>query len=270
MIGHTSNMELATGVDHLVYGWAFFGLVMFLMFWVGSYWRDDHLAPHAAPAAAAHAAPARLGAIVAAVVATCALWPAFALFNDKANQNPAPVALAALPVGWSAAPAFNAWSPNFMTPDARINAHYAQPATGRPVGLNVLYYRNQSNSKGLISSVNTMADEQAPHHQVGSGLRTEQLGTRQLMVREARMNGPEGRFLVWYWYWIDGRHTTSDIAGKLMQARAKLLFHGDDGAAIMVAAPYGEQADDARAALRAFLRGEGEAIERALVAARGR
>jgi len=41
MIGHYSGMELATGVDHLVYGWLFFGLVIGIMFYIGSFWRDD-------------------------------------------------------------------------------------------------------------------------------------------------------------------------------------------------------------------------------------
>ncbi len=41
MIAHLSDMKLALGVDHLIYGWVFFGVVMLLLFWVGSYWRDD-------------------------------------------------------------------------------------------------------------------------------------------------------------------------------------------------------------------------------------
>ena len=35
MIAHLSDMKLALGVDHLIYGWVFFGLVMLLLFWVG-------------------------------------------------------------------------------------------------------------------------------------------------------------------------------------------------------------------------------------------
>lgn len=271
MIGHTSNMELATGVDHLVYGWVWFGLVMFIMFWVGSYWRDDHLAPPASSASGAVGAPAAsIKGVAALAVAVCALWPAFALYNDKANENPAPVALNKPAVGWSAAPAFNGWKPFFMAPDAHLAAHYAQPASGRPLALNVFYYRNQSNKKALISSVNAMAEEGDAFHQVGSGARTEQLAGRPLAVREARMSGPGGTFLVWYWYWIDGSHTASDMKGKLIQAKAALLFHGDDGAAVMVAAPYGESPDEARAVLRDFLQTEGDAVERALTAARGK
>lgn len=40
MIAHLSDMKYATGVDHLVYGWLFFGLVIFIMFTVGARWAD--------------------------------------------------------------------------------------------------------------------------------------------------------------------------------------------------------------------------------------
>jgi len=33
MLGHFSGMKIATGVDHLVYGWVWFGIVMFFLFW---------------------------------------------------------------------------------------------------------------------------------------------------------------------------------------------------------------------------------------------
>lgn len=38
MLGHLSGMKLATGVDHLIYGWVFFGLVMLVLFWIGGRW----------------------------------------------------------------------------------------------------------------------------------------------------------------------------------------------------------------------------------------
>ena len=41
MTGHLSDMSLAVGVDHLVYGWVFFGFVTLLLFWIGSFWRED-------------------------------------------------------------------------------------------------------------------------------------------------------------------------------------------------------------------------------------
>ncbi len=52
MIGHLSDNELAVGVDHIIYGWIFFGVVMALLFWVGSFWAE----PDAPTPATAHAA----------------------------------------------------------------------------------------------------------------------------------------------------------------------------------------------------------------------
>src|SRR4029079_4205078 len=39
MIAHLSDMKLALGIDHLIYGWLFFGIVMLLLFWSGSFGR---------------------------------------------------------------------------------------------------------------------------------------------------------------------------------------------------------------------------------------
>ncbi len=41
MIGHLSGMKLAVGVDHLIYGAIFFTFIIFIMFYIGSFWRDD-------------------------------------------------------------------------------------------------------------------------------------------------------------------------------------------------------------------------------------
>ncbi|MDL2353700.1 MAG: exosortase A [Pseudomonadota bacterium] len=272
MIGHLSNMKLATGVDHLIYGWLFFGLVMFVMFWIGSYWREDEAAaPRQLNGGAAPAARAAPRNMALAVLALTALWPALAHFNDQANYNARPVALAPVALSWPAAPAFSSWQPNFMAADAAVNrVTQAVPGTP-PVALTILYYRNQNSAKSLISSINTMAaEEDNGFQQAGSAVRSEAPGGQPLQVREVRMQGRDGPFLVWYWYWIDQQRAVSSAGGKLLQARAKLMRRGDDGAAVMLSAPYIEQPDQARTALRAFLAAHLAPIDTALAATRGR
>ena len=274
MIGHTSGMELATGVDHLVYGWLFFGIIMFLMFWVGSYWREDDtsatpIASAAAPVAAGRPAGSLVPAAVA-VVAMAAAWPAFAAYNDRANHNPQPVDLALPALGWPQAAAFPDWQVDYMEPDARVLRTYRSPE-GRPVRLQLLYYRNQSKQKGLISSVNRLAGEQSAFHETASRGRTEQVGDQALALREAVLHGPGGPLLVWQVLWVDGRYTASNVTGKLRQAQGKLQFRGDDGAMLAFAAPYeggDKDADSARAALRAFLGQHFGAIDRSLAQTR--
>jgi exosortase A len=270
MIGHTSDMALATGVDHLIYGWLFFGLVMFIMFWIGSYWREEQAVPPAAGAAQAPAAlPARpLTAVAIAALLVCGLWPALGALSDKAAHNPAPVRLDATRLAGTPAGA-PAWSPAFLAPDATLAGRYT--AAGAPVHLNVLYYRNQGPDKRLISSVNRVDNRAAKFQQVDSKGRLEEIRGEKLALRETRVKGPDGNYLVWHWTWIDGQFIANDYLGKLRQAQAKLMLRGDDGAAIMVATPVGDAADTAdtaRAALRAFLDANLAPLQATLEAAR--
>ena len=277
MLGHLSGMKLAVGVDHLIYGWVFFGLVMFAMFWIGSFWREDTdpapaVKAPAGPAAArfARSSAARLAPMVAAVVALAALWPAFAAYNIRATHNPKPVQLASIGVNWETAPAFSAWTPDYMPADASFNGVYRAAAAPEPVALTVLYYRNQQRDKALISSVNRIAGEKNPVKQTGSALRSEQLGGHPFTLRETRLQGANGPILVWHWNWVDNRMTANDYLGKMWQAQARLQFHADDGAALLVSAPFGDNPDEARKSMRAFLDAHLATIEAALAATRVR
>lgn len=275
MIGHHSSMQLATGVDHLVYGWLFFGLVMFIMFWIGSYWRQEEPPIAAAAAATAPAAllvKRPLTGVAIAAIAVCALWPALAAYADRVNHNPAPVRLDDSRLAWRPAVAapLAAWAPDYDAPAARLGGGYAG-ANGQAVTLHLLYYRNQERGKNLITSTNRLSSRGDQYLQVGSSARTEQVGGRTLALREARVKGPAGQqFLVWHWMWIDGGFIANDYVGKLRQAKSKLLMQGDDGAALLVAAPYSETPDSARATMRAFLDANLAPLEATLGAARGR
>jgi exosortase A len=271
MIGHLSGMELATGVDHLIYGWLFFGLVMFVMFWIGSFWREDTSGPTAlaGPATATTAAAARTGrvaATAAAVLAVMAVWPALAVVGDRVNYNPAQPALGEIAVTLPQAPEFTDWQPAYRQPDARYHRVYATGAAV-PVGLTVLYYRNQNRDKSLISSVNRLAGYEDAWHEIDGATRTVSLGGRPLAVREAILAASYGKIVVWTFMWSGGHYTASNVTGKLWQAASKALLRGDDGAAVMLAAPA-DKPEQARAALRAFLAEQGGALDRALNAER--
>ena len=120
MIAHLSDMKLALGVDHYIYGWVFFGIVMLLLFWIGSFWREDDQPEPSQPElsappllAASHGVQARpfLPMAIVALVAA-GLWPAYASWL---NTRPLP-ALSALQVaaqgGWQPADAFTTFGPH--------------------------------------------------------------------------------------------------------------------------------------------------------------
>jgi exosortase A len=274
MIGHLSGMELATGVDHIIYGWLFFGLVMFVMFWIGSFWREDAPPQEGAQAPAQPVfAPipaistARFAAMAAAVLAVSAMWPVAAMVGARVNHNPAPVRLGDAAIALPSAADFTSWRPAYQTPDAHLHGVWREGSL--PVGLDVLYYRNQNRDKSLISSVNRLADYKDAWHEIDGATRTATLAGQPLTVREAVLAGPQGTILVWSFNWIGGHYTSSGVKGKLYQAAAKARLAGDDGAAVMLAAPA-ENRDAARAALGDFLLGQGAAIDKLLTEQRSR
>jgi exosortase A len=276
MIGHLSGMALATGVDHIIYGWLFFGLVMFIMFWIGSFWREDNVPAPAAPAAAGAkpapvlpgAMPPRLPAMVAGVLLVCGFWPALALVGERANDNPAPVRLPDVAVTAPQAPDFADWKPFYMEPDARFHRAYQEGSL--PVSLTVLYYRNQNSNKSLISSMNRLSGYEDAWHEVESTTRSETVAGTPVTVHEGILRIPQGAIMVWAFKWVGGHYTGSDYVGKLWQAANKAMLRGDDGAAVMIAVPYDHDKESARAALHRFLADQGQAIDAALKAARGR
>ena len=92
MIGHISNNKLAVGVDHIIYGWIFFGLVILLLFWVGSFWAEAEApSPNVAIGGTFLSStgpkmgvtPSRFYAIAVAAIAVAALWRPVDAFFDS-------------------------------------------------------------------------------------------------------------------------------------------------------------------------------------------
>jgi exosortase A len=268
MLGHLSGMTLAVGVDHIIYGWLFFGLVMFVLFWLGSLWREDN--PHGeqagtaasgaaampmggAAAAIPHAPLARLSAAALAIALCIGVWPAYDAWLASNEPHPVPASLATYSSSWTAAPAFADWESAYPAATAMLRQTYQHDGI-QPVGLELRYYSKQDQNTKLISSVNHLTQFNDGHwRNVDSALRVETVAGRQLTVRESSLVGPRGRLLVWNWYWVDGHHTSNDYLGKVLQIRQKILSGSDQGAALMLYAAYEEKPDAARAALRAYL-----------------
>ncbi len=270
MIGHLSGMELAVGVDHLIYGWLFFGIVMLLMFWIGSFWRED-VSPsdgksNSVPATDEVNHPVARTHVVAAVfgaIACLSLWPVYSYYVSLPDEHATPVSLSHFQPTWQEAPAFTQWKPQFFPAKAQLHQFYGQGADA--VGLSIHYYRNQHRGSMLISSSNRLVDEEDREwKRLGTSLRSEHISGADIPLREARIEGASGRFLVWTWYWIDGKFIANDYLGKLLQAKEKLLLRGDDGASITLFAQYDENPETARSVMRSFLTSHRAILEQTL------
>ncbi|MEP6657140.1 MAG: exosortase A [Betaproteobacteria bacterium] len=279
LLGHLSSNKLAVGVDHLIYGWLFFGIVMLVMFWIGSRWREDE-EPAGTMAAATARAPSAPGAtsqriwrsaIAFVVVAAAPLLAQQVL--GGAVRGPVPELAAVTPSdGWlpSTTPV-TAWRPRYVGPSAERFETLVKD--GRPVGLYLGLYRNQSNARKLVSSENTLVASTDNHwFSARMGSRDWDLPEQRVSAQVSELRSSTGeRLRVWQWFWVDGHLTGSDARAKAYSAWAQLRGRGDDGAVVIVVTPVSPTATaraDADAALEAFTRAEAGAIGTALQATR--
>lgn len=292
MMGHLSGNALATGVDHLIYGWLFFGLIISVMLFIGARWTDASMLIAPAPVGTAGALPTagpsrgRTSVWALTAAAFVVAWaPHGVEWVLRQGSNPHAVQLAAVPpqAGWSSNDMpLSDWRPAFEHTSADADAVYAD-AQQHLVGLHLAYYRQQDYERKLVSSENMLVKHNDPRWaRVSTGSAHTQLAGEPLAVDTAvlRESG-QGlahtgkRLLAWRFYWVHGRFTSSDSWAKVLGALARIQGRGDDAAIVVVYTPLDPQvlADQAQEAatqtLQAFLAGHGEVLRLALQQTRG-
>ena len=278
MIGHLSGMRLAVGVDHLIYGWVFFVVVMMALFAIGAVWREDRPvtarptpatldelgAPLALPTQSTRAA----ALVVLVGIATLLVWPPVVRWLEVRNDHAAPILSPPQVAGWQAVDApFTSWEPHFESPPARAIGAYE--STGGPVGLTLAYYNNQAQRGELVSWRNTLADRaKLTWGETDRGLRRVRLrGGATVEVREALLHGGGPSVLAWTWYWTPARSTASPALAKLLGTAGRLLGRGDDAAQAVLYVPIENQPEDAAQRLEQLIADAWPVVERDLAAA---
>jgi exosortase A len=259
MIAHLSDNRLAHGIDHFIYGWVFFGLVMLLLFWIGSFWREPGTDLHAARGRAPPLPPASpraglAGYTVAAIVIIGA-WPAYAAYLDRNEADDGATLTLAAPTpagGWVADSApLTDWRPHYDPASATVFQVYRKG--DRAVALHLGYYHRQRRGAQLISSWNIMVVQKHPvWSNLSESRMQDALGPGTLGVRETRLRSPRQRLLVWDWFRIAGHDVVNPYVAKWMLAWQKLSNRGDDGTTIILATPYDDPSQPPTATLREF------------------
>lgn len=269
LLGYFSDMKLAVGVDHLIYGWIFFGLVMLLLFWVGNYWREDNQEATSPQTGTTQqkAAPTRQAAVTA-VAAIVMVWaaPLYLAHLEQRAYNPAPVNLS-LPDAlgeWQPASPEIGLSPTFPGASATLMREYRRG--DQSIGIYLAFFRNQQREGKAVSSQNILAEEKAPKWNVISET-MHALDSAPGRVRENQLLWGNRQMLAWQWYWIDGVETASPYQAKWLQARQFLSGQGDDSADIVIFAPHDLRPEQISAVMADFLKQAGPTIRQSLTSA---
>ncbi|HFQ14592.1 MAG TPA: exosortase A [Gammaproteobacteria bacterium] len=252
LMAHYSDYALAKGVDHIIYGWLFFGVVMFLLFWLGGFFADRESAKSVAEASpesqrVLSARPARIYSTLLLVLAVLAAGPA-----AESALSGAPTAGVTMdlekellpPPGWSCQPgAEQALKPRYAGVTRETFA--ACTKNGIRVRVYAGFYATQQQGRELISDDNSNFDRQE--------LRRSRRYERDVRLPrgevlpvnvEVAVRGRQ-EYLVYSWYEIAGRPVRGAAAAKMLD-----LFHrlvGDNRGALVMVLSTAMDAGESRA-----------------------
>ncbi len=249
-----TSVEQATGYDHIVFGWVFFGLVMAAVLAIGWKWFDRAPdAPAFDPATLQGPVKYRLDLAVAAllVLAVAAGFTGWsAAIASRAQVLPQRIDLPPV-AGWTRGPVSirAPWTPNYPGADHQLFGRYVD-AQGNAVDLAIAVYGSQREGKELVGfgvgvtqqdDVWVRVDDQ-PDLNSGSVVRIRTVGQVERQVAT--------------WYRVSNVLTADPKIVKLETLKAKLLGGPQRAVAIHVSAEA-VPGKDPRAAMAKFLQALG-------------
>ena len=273
MIGHLSGMEYAVGVDHLIYGWVFFGVVMFILFWIGSFWQEEQeppgfVAPPRVISAQSVGVRVMLISLLAIGASASTVWGthrALSLDVQMAGPLNVPAGLDA----WTPTVEPVAWSASHQATAHKLEARYSDGDA--EVQLYVVLFPQQRQGAEAINQDNRIAEDLRRQTRLGTA--EVMTGESQFTVNRSRVivsvDGRPQEHLVWQWYRVAGRDLTNRYEGKAWEALARIYPGRGDGAWIAITTPL-ENEDTAAAEERlarfasGIAPGIGKSIDRAL------
>jgi len=259
MLGYLSNNRLAHGVDHIIYGWVFFSVIIFGLTAVVLRWREQPV-----ERGSAQDFVGRTGSPVAvtrthfAIAAICCVLVLLAggMVKARAFAKPVPktVDVPAVRVQPPWMPAYfvdSSAGPKVENALAQISQRYE--ADERSVDVFVAVYPIAGGGVQMIAPWNVVTDQ----HRWIRGKMTRasaEMDGVPVSVNETEIRYGHHRRLIWSFYFIGGRFTGSGMSAKYLQAQARLKADSELGATIFVTAPFGNEAATARNTMQDFLR----------------
>ncbi len=251
MIAHLSDMKYATGVDHIIYGWLFFGIVIAILFAIGGLFAEHLAFPRPLPAETSAADAGTLGmGLLSALLLAILAGRGSLLSLDSASPGVAPIALPDAGPDWRGPldPQIDLGA-KYAGADQEFAAVYRQDAM--PVELRLAFYGRQSQGRELISVVNHAFD---PKRWRRSAQTTISPAPLAAPISETVVENARGQqYLLWHWNDVHGQVSISRLQAKLREARARLFLDDSGSAAVILVTPLDPDLDAARSRLSGFI-----------------
>lgn len=274
MIGHLSGNEYATGADHLVYGWVFFGVVILLLFWIGSWWGEADLVATGRdllrPPEHALFSPRLFFIISAMLLTAAATHSALSYLQSRPATLTTELVVPKAMGDWTLQDAekVSPWTPSYSGFRAELNTCYQSPQTD--VSLYAALYANQSPDHELVQWANQLVPTTQRRWTQGErSVDRLRIADTDVQVMRTEIMSPDTRRHVWLWYWLGDRNTSSDTTAKLDLLRDRLMGRSDASALIVIHVPADRPISEQREQVQRFIDDNWLGIDRMLKDASG-
>jgi exosortase A len=231
------GIKAAGGIDHIFYGWIFFGLVILLVMFVAWRWFDRPANDPAIDTSGLDGAPRFTGSAKAVLPAALVLPLAFLgwamLVGGRSTPLPAPMVVVT-PKGWAETQAKGTpWAPRYDGADERLMRHFID-AKGRRVTVAIGGYERQAEGSEIVAFGQGAVDLQSKWAWSASlspveGAKTERLLHPGPVLRDAAT-----------WYVAGGDVTGSPRRAKLAGLKARLLGGDPRALSLIVTSEAGQ------------------------------
>jgi len=254
-LAHLEGSATAVEVDHVLYGWLFFTLVIMILIAVGMAFSDKPGSPHPVISTTIRKPSLwRFAVAVPAAVLLAVAGPAYAYrLNSLFPVGSLPQAESprVAPSWHSLSGALPNWHPVVHGADREFLEEFERPGSGIVVRY-VALYQLRAIGNMLTTTENRLADD-TDWHIAERGEAALSLGGEKITVASTEIVSGLHRRLVWSFYIADGRITARLFAAKLLQARAVLLRRSPVAALVAVSASMDGAGDSAEEQLARFL-----------------
>ncbi len=243
LIGHYSNMEYATGADHIVYGWVFFAFVLFILVVVGERFRDKPaLGEEELDTNLVSTNPALNKqhitsiATIAGLLLCCVLWSGMVVNkSNSADQSINRKVLKDLEIDETAGNGIVEYKNASDTYVGQFRKGGLANGFSDLVNINISWYNKNDEHSELISSANRLYSIER-WSKVGS--MTLNISDEDTAVSVLEISNSIGaKRLIIYWFDVNGKVLDKAYKAKLVQGLNGVIGHSQAGALLAIDIP---------------------------------
>ncbi len=271
LLAYLTDNQLAVGMDHFIYGWVFFGLIMFVMFTIGLRWREpispkssagissrslqaETFSPHTFSSTTLSPQTLRLAGHAFAAVMILGLAPFLAnRLGEHTNIHHTVnmVSPETTPPWMAVNDTLQRWKPRLVNADAEL-AQTFQTAH-QQVHLYLALYSQQHQDSELINSTHDFINRKS-WQQIGERKVPVKLGREVIHADSKILRSGFITQQIWHWYWVGGTFTSNPYYAKWLQLKARMGYGHPGAAFVAVSTNYDETTPEkAQTTLQSFL-----------------